>query len=251
MRDPAGDQETQQEQIRGFSEHRRIQPDRQGRGEEDRRGGDPLPGSGLGQDARRSRSQTYADRIDQLKLVIGLFCGWALSWKNLTALLRKKTDLAEIEGMDIPPSQYHILKLFTKKGDDRCFPGRGDFGGSGRLLVLPGSDGGVQRPFRGIGPVAGGVGGSQRLEPGHRADGSGRDGSWIWPKRKELLEFREVPEGNLAKLKTASLGKKKTAVKNLKIRSRDPKNLYYLDPEDPVLSPLAAESSERPLAFKC
>ena len=49
---------------------------------------------------------SYADRIDQLKLVIGLFCGWALSWRNLVALLRKKTDLAEIEGMDIPPSKY-------------------------------------------------------------------------------------------------------------------------------------------------
>ncbi len=60
--------------------------------------------------------KTYADRIDQLKLVIGLFCGWALSWKNLTALLREKIDLAEIEGMDIPPSKYHTLKLFTKKG---------------------------------------------------------------------------------------------------------------------------------------
>ena len=49
-----------------------------------------------------------------------------------------------------------------------------------------------------------------------------------------------MPEGNLAKLKTASLGKKKTALKNLKIRSRDPKNLYFLDPEDPVLGPLSS-----------
>jgi coenzyme F420 hydrogenase subunit beta len=61
-------------------------------------------------------------------------------------------------------------------------------------------------------------------------------------KKKNLLEFREVPEGNLEKLKTASLGKKKTAVKNLKIRSRDPKNLFYLDHEDPVLGPLASNA---------
>ena len=61
-------------------------------------------------------------------------------------------------------------------------------------------------------------------------------------KKKGLLEFRDVPEGNLPKLKTASLGKKRTAVKNLKLRSRDAKNLYFLDPEDPVLRAMAAGS---------
>ena len=45
-----------------------------------------------------------------------------------------------------------------------------------------------------------------------------------------------MPKGNLAKLKTASMGKKKTAVKNLALKSGDPENLLYLDSRDPVLS---------------
>ena len=40
----------------------------------------------------------------------------------------------------------------------------------------------------------------------------------------------------MEKLKTASMSKKKTAVKNLTLRSHDPENLFYLDPKDPVLS---------------
>ncbi len=57
-------------------------------------------------------------------------------------------------------------------------------------------------------------------------------------KDRKVLEFREVPKGNLAKLKTASMGKKKTAVKNLALKSGDPENLLYLDSRDPVLSAL-------------
>jgi len=61
-------------------------------------------------------------------------------------------------------------------------------------------------------------------------------------KEKGLLEFRKVPEENLPRLKAASLGKKRTALKNLKLRSGDAKKLYFLDPEDPVLRAMAAGS---------
>jgi coenzyme F420 hydrogenase subunit beta len=182
--------------------------------------------------------KTYADRIDQLKLVIGLFCGWALSWKNLTALLRKKADLAEIEGMDIPPSQYHILKLFTQKGTIDVSLDEVTSAVRGACWYCPD----LTAEF---GDVS--VGSARLPEGWEEAKGWNQVivrtplGEKILDlaRKKKLLEFREVPEGNLAKLKTASLGKKKTAVKNLKIRSRDPKNLYFLDPEDPVFGPLA------------
>jgi coenzyme F420 hydrogenase subunit beta len=58
-------------------------------------------------------------------------------------------------------------------------------------------------------------------------------------RERGLLEFREAPGGNLKKLKTASMSKKKTAVKNLTLRSHDPQNLFYLDSKDPVLGILA------------
>ncbi len=179
----------------------------------------------------------YAERIDRVKLVVGLFCGWALSWREVTALLKKKTNLGEIEGMDIPPSKYHLLQAFTKKGPleisldevNRCVRGACWYCPD---LTAEFSDLSV---------------GSARLPEGW-------DEAKHWnqvivrtalgekllnlARKRGLLEFREMPAGNLEKLKNASLGKKKTAVKNLVLRSRNPEDLVYLDSKDPVLSTL-------------
>jgi len=185
--------------------------------------------------------KTYADRIDQLKLVIGLFCGWALSWNALAALLRKKIDLTEIEGMDIPPSQYHVLKLFTKKGPIDVSLDEVTAAVRGACWYCPD----LTAEFSDLSV------GSARLPEGwEEAKGWNQvlvrtslgEQLLKLAQKKKILEFREVPEGNLAKLKTAALGKKKTAVKNLKIRSHDPKNLFFLDPEDPDLKPLVGGS---------
>lgn len=185
--------------------------------------------------------KTYADRIAQLKLVIGLFCGWALSWRNLTALLRQKIALGEIEGMDIPPSKYHLLQLYTKKGTIDISLDEVNTAVRGACWYCPD----LTAEFSDISV------GSARLPEGWEvAKGWNQvivrtslgEKLLNLARKKGLLEFREVPEGNLERLKTASLGKKKTAVKNLKLRSRDPKNLYFLDPEDPVLGPLVRGS---------
>jgi coenzyme F420 hydrogenase subunit beta len=186
---------------------------------------------------RRKPLAPYADRIDQLKLVVGLFCGWALSWRNLLALLKKKIDLGEIEGMDIPPSQYHMLQVFTKKGPleisldevNRCVRGACWYCSD---LTAEFSDLSV---------------GSARLSEGWEEAKNWNQVIVRTPRGQKLLdlarergllEFREVPAGALEKLKTASLSKKKTAVKNLLLRSRNPEDLIYLDSRDPVLGPL-------------
>ncbi len=185
--------------------------------------------------------KNYAEKIDQLKLVIGIFCGWALSWRSLVELLRKKVDLAEIEGMDIPPSKYHLLQLYTKRGTidislDEVTPSV-----RGACWYCPD----LTAEFSDLSV------GSARLPEGWEEAKGWNQVIVRTPlgqkllnlaKDKGLLEFREVPEENLPKLKAASLGKKRTAVKNLKLRSHDPKNLFYLDPDDPVLSSMAAGS---------
>jgi coenzyme F420 hydrogenase subunit beta len=183
----------------------------------------------------------YAERIDQLKLVIGIFCGWALSWGSLVEVLRKKIDLSEIEGMDIPPSKYHLLQLYTKKGTIDIPLDEVTSSVRGACWYCPD----LTAEFSDLSV------GSARLPEGwEEAKGWNQvivrtqlgEKLLNLAKKKGLLEFRHVPEGNLPKLKTASLGKKRTAVKNLKLRSRDPKNLFYLDPEDPVLRTMAAGS---------
>lgn len=53
----------------------------------------------------------------KLKLVIGLFCGWALSWdKTADLLAAHDIPLDTVTGLDIPPSQYQILEVRTQTG---------------------------------------------------------------------------------------------------------------------------------------
>ena len=179
----------------------------------------------------------YADRIDQLKLVIGLFCGWALSWRKLTALLRRKFKLSEIGGMDIPPSKYHSLQVNTPNGPvdislDEVTPCVRDACWHCADLTAEFSDISV---------------GSARLPQGWEEARQWNQLLVRTARGQELLnlasergvlEFREVPEGNLEKLKAASMGKKRTALKNLRSLSGNPDDLFYLDPQDPVLSSL-------------
>jgi coenzyme F420 hydrogenase subunit beta len=180
----------------------------------------------------------YAGGIDQLKLVIGLFCGWALSWRNLMNLLRQKIEPAEIEGMDIPPSKYHILQIYTKKGSmdislDEINPCIREACGYCSDLTAEFSDLSV---------------GSARLSEGW-AEAKNWNQVIVRTSRGEdllqmardrrLLEFRDVPKGALEKLKNASMNKKRMAVRNLTTRSGNPQDLIYLDSRDPVLGSLS------------
>jgi coenzyme F420 hydrogenase subunit beta len=150
--------------------------------------------------------------MDRLKLVVGLFCGWALSWRPLTDLLKKKTDLAAVVGMDIPPSRYHTLEVYmpgetVRFSLDEITPCVRESCRSCADMTAEFSDLSV---------------GSARLPEGWEAarlwnqviirTKRGRDLLEL-ARRRGVLEFREVPTGNLEKLKAASLNKKKAATR--------------------------------------
>lgn len=148
--------------------------------------------------------------VEKLGLVVGLFCGWALSWRELASLLGKKTDLAAVTGMDIPPSRYHSLEVYTKEGTlrislDEVLP-------CVRESCL--SCGDMTAEFSDISV------GSARLPEGWEAARSWNQvivrssrGAELLElaRRSGVLEFREVPSGNLERLKAASLNKKAAA----------------------------------------
>jgi coenzyme F420 hydrogenase subunit beta len=175
--------------------------------------------------------------IDKLSLVIGLFCGWALSWRKVVDLLREKTDLDAITGMDIPPSKYRAIEVYTKNGtikislDDvnpcirdaclYCFDMTAEFSdisvGSARLP----EDWEVARSWNQV---------IVMTQIGHKLMKIARS--------RGTLEFRDVPKENLDKLKMASMNKKRMAVKNLSLKSGSSGNLLYLDSRDPVFRTL-------------
>jgi coenzyme F420 hydrogenase subunit beta len=150
------------------------------------------------------------DGIEKLRLVVGLFCGWALSWQKLAALLGGKTDLSRVKGMDIPPSRYHTLEVFTPEGTVRVSLDE----------VIPC----VREACRSCGDMTAEFSdlsvGSARLPEGWETARSwnqvivrtqrGMDLLEL-ARRRGVLEFREAPAGNMDKLKVASLGKKRAA----------------------------------------
>lgn len=175
--------------------------------------------------------------IDKLQLVIGLFCGWALSWRELKALLEKRFGQDSILALDIPPSKHNSMEIHTPKGiveislDEvtpfvrkscrYCWDMTAEFSdlsvGSARIPegweVARGWNQVIVRT-----PVG------QDLLDRARSHG--------------LLEFRNMPEGNLERLKKASLNKKRTALQNLAQMSGNSQDLLYLDGQDPVFQTL-------------
>ena len=174
------------------------------------------------------------NNIDKLKLVVGLFCSWALAWEPLLTLLKGRVDLSLITGMDVPPVEYKTMHVFTGK----------------TVVDIPIDD--VKQCVRGachycfdltseFSDIS--VGSAILNEPWDTAKGwnqvIARTALGLelmeFARKKRLLEFREVPEDNLENLKAASMNKKRTAVKNLHIRTHSEDDLIYLDKDDPVL----------------
>ena len=160
-------------------------------------------------------------------LVFGLFCGWGLDWDGLKALAAKHAK--QVSHMDIPPSKYHSLEL-RENGEtvsvnlDEVIP-----------LVRSGcrvcAD--MTAEFADLS-----IGGARS------ADGWDVDKGWNQiivrseqgqqlldlAREKGVLEFKDAMEGGLEKLKKASLGKKRTAVKNLRELAGESGDLGYLNP---------------------
>ncbi len=145
--------------------------------------------------------------IDKLKLVVGLFCGWALSWRELKKLLEEKFGGAPVLGLDIPPSKHNCMEVrtpggtvevsidevlpFVRKSCRHCVDMTAEFSdisvGSGR------SPEGWE-VARGWNQVIVRTPAGQELVELARSRG--------------LLEFREMPAGNLERLKGASWKKR-------------------------------------------
>ena len=170
-------------------------------------------------------------RVNNLELVIGLFCGWALSWKELNRLIREKAGSATVKGMDIPPSQHRIMELHTEKG----------------TIEIPMEE--VQACVREscrycydlTCEFADISVGSARSPEGWKVDRGWNQVLVRTEKGQALLdlartrgvlEFKEVPPENLNKLKAASLGKKNTCVAQLEEVSGSKDDLIYTRREE-------------------
>jgi coenzyme F420 hydrogenase subunit beta len=53
------------------------------------------------------------NHIEKLKLVVGLFCTWALGYEDFVEFLRERTQLTAITKVDIPPPPAETFEVYT------------------------------------------------------------------------------------------------------------------------------------------
>ena len=171
-----------------------------------------------------------------ISLVIGLFCGWGLDWDGLRELAERHADTGSIRHMDIPPSKYHCLQITDDSGTvsvnlDEVVP-------IVREACHYCAD--MSCEFADLS-----VGGA-RSEDGWDVDKKwnqiivrSRKGEELigLAREKGILEFKDVPDGAIEKLKNACLGKRRKAISHLH-EKYGADNLGYLEPSRAQIEPV-------------
>jgi coenzyme F420 hydrogenase subunit beta len=159
--------------------------------------------------------------IDNVKLVIGLFCGWTLA-NGFHQFLQEKFDLSQVVKFDIPHHPSHTFDTYTESGKESieldeirkfinpacgyCWDMTAEFAdvsiGSGRTK------------FKGWNTVIVRTGiGAELID---------------MAKRKGSLETQPIPNESLINLKRAVANKRNRALNNIVAKSGDRENLLYL-----------------------
>lgn len=178
--------------------------------------------------------ETDRERVDKLKLVISLFCGWTLDWKKMTALLKNKIGDVKIQGIDIPPSKHACMEVYTDSGileisiDEvnecvrdnckYCFDMTGEFSDISVGSARSSEGWSIDKKWNQV---------IVRTRLGQKMLDLAR--------KHQILEFKDVPPENLDKLKNASMNKKQQCIKALIEKSGSPNDLIYLDIRDPMV----------------
>jgi coenzyme F420 hydrogenase subunit beta len=173
-------------------------------------------------------------RMEKLRFVLGLFCGWALDWHKLQKLLKEKVGDIQIMGIDIPPSKYACMEVNTMDGTikipiagvNTCVRGNCNYCFDMTCEFADISVGAARSPEgwdvdKGWNQVI------VRTALGEQLLALARE--------KGVLEFKAVPGKNIEKLKTASASKKRTCLINLAEKTGNRDDLIYIDPEDPMV----------------
>lgn len=162
------------------------------------------------------------NNMGKLKLVIGLFCTWALSYESFGLFLMEKVDPHDVVKVDIPPPPAETFDVYTRT--------------AGRLS-LPLSD---VRPFireactycidmtAEFTDVS--VGAAEGIDGWNTVIVRSERGLELIDKavKRGHIKIETLPEKNLNHLKDASRMKKKRALKNICRKTGSRNDLLYL-----------------------
>ena len=156
-----------------------------------------------------------------VKLVIGLFCTWALSYKGFSEFLKEKVELSLIRRIDIPPPPANVMVVETAAGQIRLSLDEV------RKFIKPtcGVCYDMTSEFADIS-----VGMVEGIQDWNTLIVRTQAGKKFIDKAKKagVINTRPLEKTRLEHLKEASSIKKKRAVDAIQKRTNDKKNLLYL-----------------------
>ncbi|MBM3157047.1 MAG: hypothetical protein FJ004_07150 [Chloroflexi bacterium] len=170
---------------------------------------------------RKMQASKHETSARGVKLVIGLFCTWALSYKGFYEFLKGKVDPSLIKRIDIPPPPANIMVLETAAGDIRF-----SLDEVRKFIKLTCSvcyD--MTSEFADIS-----VGMVEGIEDWNTLIVRTPAGKRFIDKAKKagVINTRPLEQTRLGHLKEASSLKKKRAVDAIRKRTNDKSNLLYL-----------------------
>jgi coenzyme F420 hydrogenase subunit beta len=181
----------------------------------------------------RASPLEYGNNIEKLKLVVGLFCNWALWHGGFSKSLEEKVPLREITRLDIPPPPANVLEVWADSGrvevpldDVRRFINHT----CAFCIDLTSELADVS-----VGAAEGVSGWNTLIVRSDR----GRD-LVTAAVTAGAIEATTLPKENLEHLKEAALLKKKRALKNIADETGSTDDLLYLEPSRGALDKLLA-----------
>ena len=170
---------------------------------------------------RKMQASKHETGARGVKLVIGLFCTWALSYKGFSEFLKGKVDLSKVKRIDIPPPPANVMVVETTAGEVRFSLDEV------RKFIKPtcGVCYDMTSEFADIS-----VGMVEGIEDWNTLIVRTPAGKRFIDKAKKagVINTKPLEQTRLEHLKEASSIKKKRAVDAIQKRTNDNKNLLYL-----------------------
>jgi coenzyme F420 hydrogenase subunit beta len=159
--------------------------------------------------------------ISNVKLIIGLFCTWALSPDKFHQFLKENIDLSKVKKFDIPPPPANRLDVYTTSGKS-SFPLE-----QIRKFIMPTCAYCLDMTSEFADVSVGSIEGAEGWNTVIVRTDAGSNLMEI-AKKKGKLQTKKLPESNLEHLKEASILKKKRALKEITNKTGSKDNLLYL-----------------------
>jgi coenzyme F420 hydrogenase subunit beta len=170
---------------------------------------------------RKMQASGFDRAVEKVGLIIGLFCSWALSYREFSQYLSGKVDLSLINRLDIPPPPANILTLNTdNKSTEIPLEEIREFIKPTCRICF---DLTAELADISVGMVEG-------IEDWNTLIIRTERGESLFQKAKKAGVIRTEPleKARLAHLRDASLQKKRRAVAEIVSRTKDEKDLMYL-----------------------